>query len=67
MALLDGQQDSEDELDRRTNEFLRFVVGKGLVDLFVGEDGKFEFSPTLGRLCPHPECQRQCAWAIGLP
>jgi len=46
-----AQDDSEDdqELDRRTNEFLRFVVGRGLVDLFVGEDGEFEFAPAL---CP---------------
>jgi len=58
-------EDSEDELDRRTNEFLRFVVGRGLVDLFVDEDGKFEFSPTLGRLCP--KCGHQCSWPTGSP
>lgn len=49
-------EDGDDlELDRRTNEFLHFLLDKGLVDLCVGEDGEFEFLPT----CPH---QRACPW-----
>jgi len=49
MTLVDGQQDSEDELDRRTNEFLCFVMDRGLVDLYVDEDGKLAFSPRWSR------------------
>lgn len=50
------------ELGRRTNEILRFMLDMGLVDLFVGEDGEFEFSPALYPLCPY-----LCSGATGAP
>ena len=42
----------EQDLIWRTNEILRFLVDRGLVDLFVGEDGEFEFAPALCPRCP---------------
>ena len=50
--------EKDQDLTWRTNEILRFLVDRGLVDLFVGEDGEFEFAPAL---CPW------CARATGPP
>jgi hypothetical protein len=53
--------DADDaELDRRTNEFLRFVVDRGLVDLYVDEDGEFEFTPTRRKDTDGPLRDHQC-------
>lgn len=51
------ENEDDPELDRRTNEFLRFVVDIGLVDLYVNEDGEFEFS----LVCSCPQCEYHCS------
>jgi len=52
----EGRASAADEKDRdltrRTNEILSFLVDRGLVDLFVGEDGEFEFAPARCPWCP---------------